>query len=176
MSRRVPGEAACCLRLDGAAWRRPASHLERVSLDQDDNLESGASSKGVAVRHLLAAPALLLQRVAHDVRRPAEAWVEVERHVGPGLDAAATGEVHLEPGRQPRAAAGTTPTHVSERDLCRSPVGFRRHTSLDQNHFSRTESTQDGPCKRERLWGEQADVQQTCQLQSKRNQDSLKRK
>lgn len=37
-------------------------------------------------------------------------------------------------------------------DVCRSPVGLGQHTSLDQNQFSRTESTQDGPSERQRLW------------------------
>lgn len=143
----------------GTSLEEASRHLERVSLDKDDDLKRRASSKGVVVRHLLSAPALLLHGVAHHARRPVEPRVEVESYVSPRLDAAATGEVHLEPGRQARGAAGTPPTHGREAGLGRSPVNISRNTSLDQNHFSRTESSQEGPSEGERLWGEeQADV------------------
>lgn len=74
------------------------SHLEVVLEDQDDEFESGPRTEGRAWQDLLASPAAPLHCVAHDAGRAAEAWVEVEGHVGSGLDAAAAGQVHLEPG------------------------------------------------------------------------------
>lgn len=136
---------------------RTVSHLEGVSLDEDDNLKGGARPEGVVMRHLLPAPALLLQRVADDAGRPAEPGVEVERHVGPWLDAAATGQVHLKPGRQ-EEPLGQVLRLSLKLDSCRSPVSIRRDTSLDHKHLPRAESTQDGPSKRECLWGGQNDV------------------
>lgn len=52
------------------------------------------------MQDLLAAPALLLQRVADETRRPAKPWVEVKRHISPRLHTAATREVYLEPAVQ----------------------------------------------------------------------------
>lgn len=75
-------------------------HLERVSQDEDDDFELPSHSEGCLVQDLLAAPALLLERVAHDTLRPAEPRVKVKRHVGPRLHTAATREVYLEPARQ----------------------------------------------------------------------------
>ncbi len=73
------------------------SHLKLVFQDKDDELECGPVGKGHLVQDLLSAPALLLQCVAHDTRRPVEPRVEVKRHIGPRLHAAATCEIYLEP-------------------------------------------------------------------------------
>lgn len=105
---------------------RPAGHLERVPLDEDDDLERRAGREGAVAPHLLPTPALVLQRVAHHARRLVEPRVEVERHVGPRLDAAATGEVHLEPGRQAGTRCWDAPAHAPETGrvqiTCRRPT------------------------------------------------------
>ncbi len=86
--------------------RQLVSHLELVFQDEDDELERGPDSEGHLVQDLLPAPALPLQRVADDTRRPEEPRVEVKRHVGPRLHAAAAREIYLEPARQRRGTTG----------------------------------------------------------------------
>ena len=70
------------------------SHLERVFEDEDDEFERGPGSEGHLVQDLLFAPVLLLQRVADDARRPlVDPRVEVKRHVGSRVHAAAAREI-----------------------------------------------------------------------------------
>lgn len=85
------------------------SHLELIRQDENDDLKLGPGSEGHLVQDLLSAPALFLQRVAHDARWLLEPRVEVKRHVGPRLHAAATREVDLEPARRSRGHRGEVP-------------------------------------------------------------------
>ena len=82
------------------------SHLVLVFQDEHDELEGAPGGEGHLVQDLLSAPVPPLQRVTHDTRRPLEPGVEVKCYVGPRLDAAATREIHLEPGRQRRGTRG----------------------------------------------------------------------
>ena len=87
------------------------SHLELLFEDEDDELERGSGPEGHPVQDIFSAPALFLQRVADDAIL-VESGVEVERHVGPRLHAAATREIYLEPAR-PRGGR-----HQDRRLLC----------------------------------------------------------
>lgn len=138
-------------------WLMALQHLELVSQDEDDEFECSSGSKRHPVQDLLPAPALLLQRVAHDALPPPEPRVEVKRHVGPRLHAAATHEVYLEPARQRRGHRGEASTWLHQVGVMLetggSPVSIRRHWSLDDDHLPWQQTAQDGPSEGDRLWG-----------------------
>lgn len=69
-------------------------------MHQDDGLEGGAASVGQLMQRLLSAPAALQQGAAHHARRAPEARAEAEGDVRGRLGAAATRQVHLEPGQR----------------------------------------------------------------------------
>lgn len=73
--------------------------LEGVFMHQDDRLEGGAALVGQLVEHLLSAPALLQQGVAHHTGRALEARAEVEGDVRAWFGAAATRQVDLKPAQ-----------------------------------------------------------------------------
>lgn len=90
------------------------SHLELVFQDEDDELKRGSAAERHQVEDLLAAPALLLQRVANNALL-VQTRVEMERHVSSRLHAAATREVYLEPVRRSRGQR----VRVEEEELWR---------------------------------------------------------
>lgn len=79
---------------------RPLNYLEGTVVHQDDGLEGGAASVGQLMQRLLSAPAALQQGAAHHARRAPEARAEAEGDVRGRLGAAATRQVHLEPGQR----------------------------------------------------------------------------
>ena len=79
----------------------PSTHLHFLVSKEKENEEAGSSLQGQVGPPGLGLPVPVLQGVADNVGLGGvEARVEVDSDIGPGMQAAAALEVHLEPGER----------------------------------------------------------------------------
>lgn len=108
------------------------SHLELLFQDEDNEFKRGSDGKRHPVQDLLVAPASCLQRVAHNARRSMEPRVEVKCHVSSRSNAAAAGEIYLEPERRHTGLRMSPPVFcIRQEGRCKKEVHLSASVGTD---------------------------------------------